>query len=137
MAAVIPDAFKDLVDDAVFVNVSTVSPDGQPQATVVWWDRDDETIQINTTKDRQKYKNFQRDPHVALLAFDPKNPYRWMQIRGVVESITEEGGRDHIESLSRKYTGQHYYGGFNKWSNPEDETRVVVRIRPEKVLTSG
>lgn len=136
MAVVIPDSFKDLIDDAVFVTVSTVSPSGLPQATVVWWDRDGETVKLNTTKNRQKYKNFEKDPHVTLLAFDPKNPYRWLQIQGQVEGMTDEGGRDHIESLSWKYTGQKYYGGFNTWTKPEDETRVVVRIRVEKVLTS-
>ena len=133
MVALIPDSHQDLLDRRVFVTATTLMPDGTPQSSVVWWDYEGDLIRVNTARGRQKEKNLLRNPKITLLAVDPDDGYRWLEIRGVVESITEEGGRDHIEKLSRKYENQKYYGGFNTRRNPEDETRVIVNIRPVRV----
>ncbi len=102
----IPDSFKDLLERPVFVTLVTVMPNGQPQATPVWVDYDGEFVRVNSARGRQKDRNMERNPHVTVLAIDPDNPYRWMEIRGIVEHISEEGGLDHINKLSKKYRGQ-------------------------------
>ena len=84
-------------------------PNGQPQATPVWVDYDGEFVRVNSARGRQKDRNMERNPHVTVLAIDPDNPYRWMEIRGIVEHISEEGGLDHINKLSKKYRGQEDY----------------------------
>jgi PPOX class probable F420-dependent enzyme len=136
MVALIPETHQDLLDRPIFVVVTTLMPDGQPQSTVVWWDYDGDYVRFNTAKGRQKEKNLLDNPKVTILALDPQNGYHWLEIRGEVESITEAGGREHIEKLSQKYTGQKYYGGFNNYSKPEDETRLIVNIRPKKVTVN-
>lgn len=134
MALAIPDSYKELLDGPVYVVVTTVMPDGQPQSTVVWWDSEGDYVRINTARGRQKDKNLLANPKITIMAVDPKDPYHFLEVRGVVESITEAGGREHIEKLSWKYTGQKYYGGFNQ-KKPEDEVRLVVNIRPTKIVT--
>jgi PPOX class probable F420-dependent enzyme len=129
---VIPDTHKDLVEKPYYAVVTTVMPDGQPQSTVVWADYDGENIRFNTARGRQKDKNLQDNPKVTLVIVDPTNGFHWLEVRGTAE-VTEEGGREHIEALSQKYTGQKYYGGFNTYSTPENETRVTVRINATKV----
>jgi PPOX class probable F420-dependent enzyme len=133
MVSLIPDSHRYLLDDPIYVVATTVMKDGQPQSSVVWWDSEGEYIRINTTTARQKARNLGRNPKITILALNPKDPYHWMEVRGVVESTSEEGGRDHIETLSWKYTGQKYYGGYTQ-RNPADETRMIVSIRPVKVL---
>ena len=44
-----------------------------------------------------------RDPRVALAIVDPDNPYRYLEIRGRVVEITEEGADDHIDKMAKKY----------------------------------
>ena len=129
---VIPDTHKDLVEKPYYAVVTTVMPDGQPQSTVVWADYDGEYIRFNTARGRQKDKNLIDNPKVTLVIVDPTNGFHWLEVCGTAE-VTEEGGRDHIESLSRKYTGQKYYGGFNTRSNPETEKRLLVRIHATKL----
>ena len=131
----IPDSHKALLDGPVYVVATTVMPDGQPQSTVVWWDSEGDYVRINTARGRQKEKNLLDNPKITIIAVDPKDPYHFLEVRGVVESISEAGGQDHIEKLSWKYTGQKYYGGFNNWKKPEDEIRLVVNIRPTKIIT--
>ena len=129
---VIPDTHKDLVEKPYYAIVTTVMPDGQPQSTVVWADYDGNNIRFNTARGRQKDKNLIDNPKVTLVIVDPGNGFHWLEVRGTAE-ITEEGGREHIEALSWKYTDQKYYGGFNNYSTPESETRVVVTINASKL----
>jgi hypothetical protein len=52
-----------------------------------------------------------------------------------VEEITEQGGVESIEKLSRKYMNKPYYGeGGYRGGSPSEETRVIYKIRPQKVL---
>ncbi len=129
---VIPDTHKDLVEKPYYAIVTTVMPDGQPQSTVVWADYDGNNIRFNTARGRQKDKNLIDNPKVTMAIVDPTNGFHWLEVRGIAE-VTEEGGREHIESLSQKYTGQKYYGGFNTYSTPESETRLVVTINASKL----
>jgi hypothetical protein len=50
---------------------------------------------------RQKDKNLLVDPRITILAVDPDDGYRWLEIRGMVESITEAGG----VTTSKNYRG--------------------------------
>lgn len=129
---IIPDTHKDLVEKPYYAVVTTVMPDGQPQSTVVWVDYDGENIRFNTARGRQKDKNLQDNPKVTLVIVDPNDGFHWLEVRGTAE-MTEEGGREQIEALSHKYMGQKYYGGYNTWKKPEDETRLVVRIHATKL----
>lgn len=136
MSAVIPDSHKDLLDKPVYVVVTTLMADGQPQSTVVWFDYDGETLRINTARGRQKEKNLARDKRVSVMFVDPQDPFRWMEIRGIVGEPTEVGAVDHIHKLSMKYTGKRYYGGFAPAERQFQETRILYNIKPTKVLVS-
>jgi PPOX class probable F420-dependent enzyme len=135
MAVPIPEDFRDLLDDAVVVALVTIMEDGQPQATPVWVDYDGTYVRVNTARGRQKDKNMRPDAKVTVLAIDPKNPYRWLEVRGRVAEETEEGALEHINSLSLKYRGEpDYYAG-----NPAmrgKQQRVTYKIEPLRVNTS-
>lgn len=134
MSAIIPDDYRHLLDEAVFVTCVTLMPDGQPQASVVWCSYDGTHIWVNSADGRQKNRNMARDPRVSIVALDPADPYRYLEVRGVVEEITAEGAIDHIHSLSLAYQDEpDYYKG-----SPEKrgvETRTIFKIKP--VHTTG
>jgi PPOX class probable F420-dependent enzyme len=136
MSVPIPDSHKDLLEGPVVVTLVTVMPNGQPQATPVWCSTDGSHVLINTARGRQKDRNLQRNPKVTVLAIDPKNPYRWMEIRGVVSDSTEVGALDHINALSKLYRGQEdYYAKMPERRGKE--TRVTYQITPMHVNTGG
>jgi PPOX class probable F420-dependent enzyme len=132
MPAVIPASHKDLLEGPVFVALVTVMPSGQPQATPVWCSFDGTRVWLNSAKGRQKDKNMRANSKVTILAIDPKNPYRWIEVRGVVEEITEEGAVDHINQLSALYTGNPDYYSRNSAMRGQ-ETRVIYKVKPVKV----
>ena len=129
MSATIPDAFVDLFEKPAFANLTTLMPDGSPQVSPVWCELDGDVVVINSAKGRQKDLNMRRDPRVALAISDPANPYRYLQVRGRIESITEEGADAHIDKLSHKYFGKDY-----PFRSPT-EVRLIYRIRPLHVST--
>lgn len=131
----IPDSHKDLLERPVVVSLATVNPDGQPQVTPVWVDYDGTYVRVNSARGRRKVKNMEKRPMVTVLAIDPDDPYRWMEIRGVVEQITEEGAADHIDQLSWRYKEKGFYT-----TDPQRrsrETRVIFKIRPVRVIVDG
>ncbi|NWG16153.1 MAG: PPOX class F420-dependent oxidoreductase [Chloroflexi bacterium] len=132
-AVLIPESHRDLLEKPVYAVLTTLMPDGQPQSTVVWADYDGQHVRVNMTYGRQKEKNIRRDPRVSLVLLDPDNPYRWLEVRGQVTAISEEGGTEHIEALSWKYQGRSYYGDFAPAERRSQETRLLVKITPVKV----
>jgi PPOX class probable F420-dependent enzyme len=132
METVIPEKYADLFEKRAFANLATLMPDGSPQVTPVWVDRDGDIIRVNTAKGRVKDRNMRRDPRVSLAIADPDNPYRYLQIRGRVVEITEKGADDHIDKLAMKYMGKEKYP-----YRSATEVRVIYRIRPEGVNTMG
>src|SRR5712691_7790492 len=99
----IPDKFLDLVQQKkAFANLATVMPDGSPQVTPVWFDYKDGVIRVNTAKGRVKARNMKQGTPVALAIMDPDNPYRYIQVRGRVRRVAEDGAVAHIDTLAKK-----------------------------------
>ena len=132
MPQAIPEKYADLFDKPAFGNLGTLMPDGSPQVTPVWVDFDGKFVRINSAKGRVKDKNIRRDPRVSISLQDPANPYRYLEIRGRVVDITENGADDHINKLSQKYLGKAVY----PYRQP-GEVRVTYKIEPEKVSSMG
>jgi len=132
MASVIPDKYLDLFQKRAFGNLATLMPDGTPQVTPVWIDWDGTHVLINSARGRQKDKNMQRSAAVSMSILDPDNPYRYLEVRGKVADITEDGADDHIDKMAKKYMGKDKY----PYRRP-GEVRVVYKIMPTKTTQMG
>ena len=130
--AKIPDGYQDLFTKKAFAHLATIGADGAPQTTPVWVDWDGAHVRFNTARGRIKDKNVRSNPRVALSVLDPENPYRYLQVRGRVVEMTEQGADAHIDSLAKKYLGRDTY----PYRTP-GEVRVIVKIAPEKIQTMG
>ena len=121
-------AQRALVEAPNFAHFVTLMKDGSPQVTPVWVDCDDTHILVNTAEGRQKPLNLARDNRVALSILDQENPYAYIQIRGKVVEVTQEGARDHIEKMARKY-----HGPDAKYPMRDGEVRIIIKIDPEHI----
>ena len=111
--------------------VTTLRKDGSPQSTVVWVDVEDGIPSFNTALGRKKPQNLENDPRASLVVVDPSDTFKWVAVDGRTE-MTTDGADPQIDRLAKKYLGKDEY----PWRNPE-ETRVSVRIVPERVSASG
>ena len=125
----IPASHADLLTDATraFAWIATLMPDGSPQLTPVWFNVRGNYVLVNSAKGRVKDLNMRTHPRVAVVIMDPSDPYRYLQIRGRVVQITEEGGLAHINALSLKYRSQ-------PWTPIQKQVRVIYEIQPERVF---
>ena len=128
--AALPDSVKAWFDAPEFAVIATVLPNGSPQQSVVWIERDGDDLLVSTVKGRRKHLNLERDPHVSVLVYPRENPYSYVEVRGTA-TMTEEGGRELIDRLCNAYTGAERY----TMDDGTDNVRVVVRITPDKVVT--
>lgn len=123
----IDEKVKKLAQQDNFGTITTLLADGTPSTHVMWVDADDEHMLINTEIGRMKFRNVQRDPRVAVVVFNKDNPYEYAEVRGrVVETVSGDAARKHIDDLSVKYTGKPY--------NPAaiQTERVILKIAPER-----
>jgi PPOX class probable F420-dependent enzyme len=126
----IPDKYRDLLDRPIVVSLATLMSDGTPQVQPVWCSYDGEHILVNTEKGRQKYRNLSRRRAATVLAIDPDNDARWLEVRGTVVAETEEGANEHIDELARRYLGLDKYP-----YHQEGDVRVIFKIEPARVAT--
>lgn len=111
--------------------VVTLMPDGQPQALLTWVDTDGEHVLVNTEPQRQRVRNIRRDPRITVLIHSSDDPWDWSEVRGrVVDTVSGDQARQHIDKLSRKYVGTDYRNPIGP------EGRVILKIAPSKINTS-
>ncbi len=126
-----PESHRDLLENHARAHayLATIMADGSPQVTPVWFEEQDGCILINSAKGRVKDRNMRARPAVALLIADPGDPLRYLQIRGRVTAIIENGALEHINRLCMKYRAR-------PWNPVEGQIRVIYRITPESVSTA-
>lgn len=130
----IPESHLDLISAEVrsYAYLATSMPDGSPQITPVWFNTDGENILLNSVKGRVKDRNMRARPQIAVAIHLQGQPYRYLQLRGKIVEITEDGARQHINTLSQKYRGNPDY----KLNDP-NEIRVIYKLLPESIQVMG
>ena len=127
MSESIPEEAFAVIDGKSFGHIATVMPDGTPQSTPVWIDRDEDVLTFNTAKGRAKHRNLERDPNLAVSVLDPENPYVYLQVRGTAEIVDDENNA-HINKMAKKYMDKDEY----PFLQPGEE-RIIVRVNADAV----
>ncbi|HEY1616230.1 MAG TPA: TIGR03618 family F420-dependent PPOX class oxidoreductase [Streptosporangiaceae bacterium] len=100
------------------------------QAQLTWIDHDGENILVNTEPQRQKARNIARDPRATVLIHSATDSQDWAEIRGrVTATIDGDRARDHIDELSRRYTGHDFEAPVGP------QGRVILVVTPDKTNT--
>lgn len=128
----IPESYLDLLQSTALAHVATIGPHGEPQSTPVWFAWDGSHIRISQTRRQQKYRNLRRDARIALSIVAPQNPYRYLEIRGVVIMFEEDNDRAFVNSLTKKYLGLDEF----PWHRDGDEHMILV-IEPRHTTQLG
>jgi PPOX class probable F420-dependent enzyme len=135
-SAEIPASHRDLAECPPVAALTTVTAGGYPQTSVVWCDFDGQYLRVNTMRGFAKERNMRRNPRVTLLCYDPRQPLRYLEVRGLVTEMTEAGAVSHLDRLASKYAGQpvRFFGDAIPASFAETETPVLCRIQPARVV---
>jgi PPOX class probable F420-dependent enzyme len=127
----LPEFARTLIDAGHVVALATVNPDGSPQTSPVWVDRDGADVLISTAAGRRKVTNVEQDPRVSLTVWDPADEERYVEIRGTA-AVEADPGRAFAIALGEKYDGPG--GGDSFRDLPPEVTRVILRVTPSHVV---
>ena len=130
--SVIPESHRDIVEAGGLGYVATIGPNGEPQNNPVWVIWDGEHLRFSLHKGRQKYRNLQREPRIAIGMTDPDKPRRYLEIRGLVVSIDEDVDRAFIDGIAQRFIGTSRYE-----NDPPGTERIIVTVRPEHTSKMG
>ena len=123
---------QELLEAPNYAQVATIRRDGSPHVTPVWVDLRDGMVWLNSAEGRAWPANLKRDPRVAMNVQNLENPQEFVEIRGLVSTITRDGADEHIDFLAKKYLGEDSY----PYRQP-DERRVIIKVLPEWARHQG
>ena len=124
----LPASHADLLERPTFAHLATVAPDGSPHSSVMWFVWDGEVLRFTHTTSRQKFKNIAHEPRVALSIADPDDPYRSLEVRGIVEKTEpDDEVASFYQSLQKRY-GESY-------AITDAHKRVILTVRPTTYVT--
>lgn len=136
MSITIPNSHLELIEGPTVATLATIMPNGQPHTTAVWCSYDGTFVSIITSRGLQKEKNMQVNRQVSIMALDHQKTSRYLEIRGTVAEITEDGALDKLNEHTQIYTGKPtYYGHIVPAENEGSRTHVICKIRPTKIVT--
>ena len=105
---IIPHEYRDLVGAPNYAHIATLNADGSPQSSVVWVQLDGEGVLFNSDARFKKARNMTRDPRVAISIHDARNPYRYIEVRGMAE-IEPRMSYDLFDTFAKQYMGLDEY----------------------------
>ena len=115
-------------------DLATLNPDGSPQLSVIWYARRGDEVVVNTTAQRVKTKNMERDGRVALLVGDPQ---RYVRLDGDARLVaTGAEALADIRALAVRYNGEEAAERMTQdvWSTQD---RVTYAIAVRRVYRYG
>ena len=106
---------------------------GGPQLTPVWYAWDGTSFLFSTTKDRAKYLNLKRDASISLIVDDFAS-HKYVVAYGRAEIIEQNIG-ELVRTIIKRYLPEDRAEQMVQ-GVASDPSRVVVVLRPEKVVGS-
>jgi PPOX class probable F420-dependent enzyme len=126
MTATIPDSHRDLLERPLYGHLATVRPDGTAQVNPMWFAFDGENLRFTHTSTRQKFRNLAANPSAAMSVADPDRPYRYLEVRGVLERVEPDHEGRFYQELSTRY-------GRDGKAPADAADRVILVVRPTGV----
>jgi PPOX class probable F420-dependent enzyme len=124
--ATVPDSHRDLLDAPV-ATLATVGADGRPQLSAVWFLADGDSVRLSLNTSRQKVKNLTKNPAATLFILDPKNPARYLEIRGDATLVPDD------DYAFADQVGAKYGGTDLRTRDKPGQRRAVVTIEPARI----
>lgn len=124
----LPEAARRLIDAPEFAVLAT----GRRHQCVMWVGRDGDELLMVSKSFRRQVRDVLADPRVSVLVYARDRPQHYIRVEGAA-TVVAYGAAELLDRLAYVYTGQPHVV-----TNPAEEaSRVVLRIRPEKVLVYG
>lgn len=126
---------RDFLNEAKWPGVlSTLSPNGAPITSAVWFAMIDDDIVISTPAARPKARNARLDARVSFIVDTKERPYRGIAIEGTA-TVIEDPERRSMRAIAERYLGAVLPQAMEERIASTD--RVMLRISAERIRPWG
>lgn len=124
--AIVPAEYRRLLELPLYGHLGTIRPDDTVQVTPMWFEFDGEHIRFTHKTKRQKFRNLQHNPSMALSILDPDNPFHYLEVAGtLVEVLPDPEGAMYVRLQNR-------YGNPSQTPPADKADRVVLVMSIER-----
>ena len=124
--AILPAGRRHLLEEPLFGHLGTIRPDDTVQVNPMWFEFDGEHVRFTHTTKRQKYRNLQHNPSMALSVVDPDEPVRYIEVAGrLIEVVPDPEGAFYVRLQNR-------YGNPSTTPPPDKADRVILVMSIER-----
>src|SRR5215469_6810165 len=128
------DAARAFLAEKRFAVLATISEDGLPHQTVMWYELRGDDIIMNTAAGRVKDIHMRREMRVSICVEDQ---YRYVTISGAVELTDDQTvAQDDIRRLAIRYDGEEA-GERQAREAFSKQHRVTLRLPIRQVIEHG
>lgn len=111
--------------------LTTVTPDGQPQASAIWFLWDDGELLIYSHKRAPRNGNIEDNPHIAFSLHTDAGGGDYVSMEGIARFAPEQPPSSEVPAYMAKYMAMiGGYGWTTDWF--DGEYPVVLRITPTR-----
>ena len=128
----VPDSHRDLLERPILAMLATVAAGSRPEVSPVWTQYVDGKVVLSSLASTKKAKQLGSGRRAALCYLDDRDPYRYLELRCVVESATDSGAHAHLDLMAQRYMNRETYPGHD-YAAP----RMLFTLRPERVIALG
>jgi PPOX class probable F420-dependent enzyme len=136
----LPESTHRLFTEPKDVTIITVDPDGSPQASLVWAERDGNEILIGIQEPHRKTRNLLRDPRVTLVVQDdrtsPRGITQYLVIRGTAK-LEGPGIADEYKALMDRESLRYLNNPDFPYGDGILHTGMIARITVDRVTGEG
>lgn len=137
---IMSDAIREFLDKPHFAVVATLSSDGMPHQTVIWYMRDGDDIIFSVPYDSVKHKHLKRDSRISIC-LEEGFSYVTITGNGVLEEDPQKA-REEYGQLGARYRGAittppPTRPPSGKTADLLSRERVGVRVKIEKIISQG
>ena len=130
--AELPDSARELIESGALGHLVTLSADGSPQVTCVWFGIEDGELVSAHLGRWQKVKNVERDPRVVVTfegtEIRPPGLKEYLVVHGRAR-VTEGGAPELLQRLAHVYLGPN----VKFPPTPDPPPGYVLRTTPERL----
>jgi PPOX class probable F420-dependent enzyme len=131
VVAKLPESAISLIESGAHGHLVTINPDGSPQVSMVWVGVEDDELCVASMSERQKLRNVQRDPRVAITfesrEIGGRGLLEYLSVVGTAR-ITEGGAAALLQRLAQVYIGPG--STFPPGDNPPPG--YIMRVTPDR-----
>ncbi|MFG1926873.1 PPOX class F420-dependent oxidoreductase [Cryptosporangium sp. NPDC048952] len=126
---VVPDSHRPLLEEPLIGHLATIRPDNTAQVTPMWFEYDGTHVRFTHTSARQKFRNLQHNPSMALSVTDPADPERYIEVAGTLTDVVPDPDGAYFVQLS------HRYGNADATPPADKANRVVLVMTIDRTST--